>query len=41
MKEYVKAYIKDIDNYINSNRHKDIDDVIRFHLRKIKFFQHS
>ncbi len=41
MKEYVKAYIKDIDNYINSNRHKDIDDVIRFHLRKIKFFQHE
>ena len=41
MKEYMKAYIKEIDNYINSNKHKDIDEVIRLHLRKIKFFQHE
>ncbi len=41
MKEYMKAYIKEIDNYISSNRYKDIEDVIRLHLRKIKFFQHE
>lgn len=37
----MKSYIREIDNYISSNRYRDIEDVIRLHLRKIKFFQHE
>ena len=41
MKEYMSNYIREIDNYINNNKYNDIDDIIRIHLRKIKFFQHE
>ena len=41
MKEYMKSYIREIDTYISSNKHNDIEHVIRLHLRKIKFFQHE
>ena len=41
MKEYMDAYIKSIDQYIQNNRYKDIDEKLREHLRKIKFFQHE
>ncbi len=41
MKQYIQSYIKEIDVYINGHKYKDIDDVIRLHLRKIKFFQHE
>ena len=34
-------YVKKIDQYISNNKHKDIEDIIRIHLRKIKFFQHE
>lgn len=41
MKEYMNSYIKEIDTYISNSKHNDIDEVIRLHLRKIKFFQHE
>ena len=41
MKKYMNAYIKSIDQYLLHNRYRDIDEVIREHLRKIKFFQHE
>lgn len=41
MKKYMDNYIKTIDQYILHNRYKDIDEIIREHLRKIKFFQHE
>ncbi len=37
----MNAYVKNIDKYIASNKYKDIDNIIREHLRKIKFFQHE
>ena len=37
----MSSYIKEIDTYINNNRYSDINEVIRIHLRKIKFFQHE
>jgi len=41
MKNYINNYIKETDNYIQNKRYKDIDFIIRNHLRKIKFFQHE
>ena len=41
MKKYMDDYVKKIDQYISNNKHKDIEDIIRIHLRKIKFFQHE
>ena len=41
MKKYMYSYIKDIDSYIASNRYKNINSIIRNHLRKLKFFQHE
>ena len=41
MKKYMNTYIKTIDQYIQHNRYRDIDEIIREHLRKIKFFQHE
>jgi len=41
VKKYIQDYITEIDNYINTTYHSDIDEVIRIHLRKIKFFQHE
>ena len=41
MKKYMKTNIKKVDQYILHNHYRDIDEVIREHLRKIKFFQHE
>ena len=41
MKKYMDTYIKKVDQYILHNHYRDIDEVIREHLRKIKFFQHE
>ena len=41
MKDYMKGYIKSIDNYIINGDLDNIDDVIETHLIKIKFFMHE
>ena len=35
MKKYIEAYIKGIDQYILQRRYRDINEIIREHLRKI------
>ena len=41
MKNYMKEYIKSIDDLLEDKKIKDIDFVIENHLIKIKFFQHE
>ncbi len=41
MKEYMRSYIKETDRYIAGNRYRNINEVLRNHLRKLKFFQHE
>lgn len=41
MKNYMKGYIKEIDELIKSKEIKNIDKIIEQHLVKISFFSHE
>lgn len=41
MREYIKSYIKEIDEFLNNKNHQNIKEVIENHLIKISFFQHE
>ena len=41
MKNYIKKYIKDIDELLKEKEIKNIDKVIEIHLIKIGFFSHE
>lgn len=41
MREYMKSHIDLVDNYLNSEKHKDIESFLENHLRKIQIFQHE
>ena len=41
MKNYMKEYIKSIDELIEKKKIDDIDEVIEEHLLKISFYQHE
>ena len=41
MREYIKSYIKEMDEFLNNKNHQNIKEVIENHLIKISFFQHE
>ena len=41
MKKYMSNYIKSVDQYIQYRHYKDIEEVLKEHMRKIRFFQHE
>ena len=41
MREYMKSYIDQIDDYLKSDKHDNLKKVIDEHLIKIGFFQHE
>jgi uncharacterized membrane protein YjjP (DUF1212 family) len=41
MREYMKSYIDEIDNYLKEEKKDNVKKVIEDHLIKISFFQHE
>ncbi len=41
MREYLRDYVKEVDDYLDNKKHEHLKEVIDNHLIKIQFFQHE